>query len=352
MPVNLTYLITGTQYGGATVGMNRILSGLDRYEYNIHVVSLTKSENGVISDLPEYVKFDCIKISNRFEVHRFLPLVKILQNTDFLVCSAYHASLIGVVAGRLLRVPNIATWKHNTTEIRKMSEFLYKKLFQLSDVALADSGATNSLLQNTYGISSSKTTVLPIAGIDTSEYSPMADQNSEDGISVGSVGRLSPEKGFDNLIECAYQLESEYQFHIAGDGNQREWLESHVPENVTLHGRIPNREIPEFLNQHDIYFQPSKTEGLCMTVIEAMSCALPVVASEVGGIPESVVPETTGYLCDPSDIDCFTARLEELGSNPELRREMGTAGRERVINRYSQSVLVEKFEEVVERIAG
>jgi len=163
----------------------------------------------------------------------------------------------------------------------------------------------------------------------------------------GTIGRLTPEKGYDDLFQCARQLGSNFQFYIAGDGSERDWMETDAPENVTLCGTIPNEDIPEFLNQHHIYFQPSKREGLCMTVIEAMACGLPVVASRVGGITESVIPDETGYLCNSGDIDCFCNHLEALAIDHKLRRKMGSAGRDRVVSRYSKSVLATKFREAL-----
>jgi len=78
-----------------------------------------------------------------------------------------------------------------------------------------------------------------------------------------------------------------------------------------------------------------------------MACGLPVVASRVGGITESVIPDETGYLCNSGDIDCFCNHLEALAIDHKLRRKMGSAGRDRVVSRYSKSVLATKFREAL-----
>jgi glycosyltransferase involved in cell wall biosynthesis len=197
-------------------------------------------------------------------------------------------------------------------------------------------------------VPASKVSVLPIAGIDTNRYRVFETDLTESGTRIATVGRVTDEKGYDDLLRCARELGPEYQFHAAGDGERRAELEERAPKNVEFHGTIPNDQIPEFLNRGDLYFQPSKTEGLCMTVIEAMACELPVVGSSVGGITESVVDGETGFLCEPGDIDCFRRRIEQLSQDPQLRGEMGAAGRERVVLNYSSAELVKRFREAIE----
>jgi glycosyltransferase involved in cell wall biosynthesis len=206
------------------------------------------------------------------------------------------------------------------------------------------------MLSEEFGVRSTRVSRLPIAGVDTDRFSPRdttAARNGGEVVTVGTIARLSEEKGLFDLLSCAETLGPEFQFEVIGEGEQRDALERNAPDNVTFVGSVDNRELPARLAGFDVYFQPSKHEGLCMTVIEAMSCGVPVVASEVGGIPESVVPGTTGFLCGSGDVDCFVSHIQELASDEKLRQEMGNAGRTRVVKRYSQSELVNKFEEVI-----
>jgi glycosyltransferase involved in cell wall biosynthesis len=197
-------------------------------------------------------------------------------------------------------------------------------------------------------ISSTNISQLPIAGIDTHRFAPRClENNTKSIISIGTIARLVEQKGLFNLLRCAEMLGGQYQFEIIGQGEQHDELERRAPDNVSFLGSVPDSELPKQLREFDIYFQPSKHEGLCMTAIEAMACGLPVVASSVGGITESVVPGETGYLCEAGDIECFCNRLQQLRADPDLRNEMGAAGRHRVQTRYSQAVLVDRFEQVL-----
>lgn len=352
MPANhaiqLTYLITGLQYGGANIGMVRLLNGLDPERYDITVISVVETPDDIVSLLPESATLYRLHISQPTEIHRIIKLFQLLRGTHVLVCSLFHASAVGVPIGRLLRIPKVLIWQHSIRFKSKVRQGVYRVLYQLSDQVLADSDAVSAMISEKFGISSHNISQLPIAGIDTKEYDPKCfDSNIEEQLKIGTIARLVEEKGVFDVISCAESLGNQFQFEVIGEGEQRPELTNQAPANVTFHGAVDNDSIPNYLSNFDIYFQPSKHEGLCMTVIEAMACGLPVVASSVGGITESVVPGETGYLCEAGDIECFCNRLQQLRADPDLRNEMGAAGRHRVQARYSQAVLVDRFEQVL-----
>lgn len=345
----LTYLITGLQYGGANTGMARLLSGLECEEFDIAVIAIADTPPDVVTMLPDHVEVQHMKIDSKISFFKLRHLVDTIKDTDILICSLFHATAIGLPLGLLLRVPQILVWQHSTSYQNPIRSGYYQIAYRMADQVLADSSAVKSMLVDSIKIPEQKVLTLPIAGIDTDQYRSFEIESFKGDTTISTIGRLAAEKGYDDLIQCAQELGANFQFYIAGDGQKRVQLEANAPDNVTFCGEIPNDQIPKFLNKSDIYFQPSKWEGLCMTVIEAMACELPVVASSVGGITESVVPEETGYLCEPGEIDCFSCRLEQLAKNPTLRDKMGAAGRERVISRYSQAELANQFREAVKQ---
>lgn len=347
-PIQLTYLITGLQYGGANIGMVRLLDGLDPEQYDITVISVVETSDDIVSLLPESATLHRLHISQPTEIHRVLKLFQLLRGTDVLMCSLFHASVVGVPIGRLLRIPRVLIWQHNTSYRTPTRRKIYSQLYNLAHHILADSESVTEMLVAKFDISGTNISQLPIAGVDTHRFSPRRrENNNKPIISIGTIARLVEQKGLFDLLRCAEVLGDQYQFKIIGQGEQRDELEQSAPDNVSLLGSVPDADLPEYLQNFDVYFQPSKHEGLCMTVIEAMACGLPVVASSVGGITESVVPGETGYLCEAGNIDCFCDRLQQLRSAPDLRSEMGTAGRQRVQSQYSQAVLVDRFEQVL-----
>lgn len=346
-PQRLTYLITGLQYGGANTGMARLLSELDPEEFDITVVAVADTPPDVVSLLPNHVEVKHLKVDSGNVFRGLEQIIKTLRPADILVCSLFHATAVGIPLGKLLRVPLIMVWQHSTAYSSRFRSLYYRLAHRIADRVLADSQATKRFLRD-LGVPDNKISILPIAGVDTDVYKPTNQSRNGECIKVATVGRITPEKGYDDLLECARTLKS-FEFEIAGDGSKRTELQEVAPENVTFHGPVPSEQIPDFLNRSEIYFQPSRNEGLCMTVIEAMACGLPVVASAVGGISESVVDKKTGFLCDSGDIDCFNQHIRKLGRDDELRAEMGEMGRERITSHYSRSELRKQFYLAIEQ---
>lgn len=347
----LTYLITGLQFGGANTGMARLLSELESDEFDITVVAIAKTPPDVVSMLPDHVDVLHLQIEGISGIPKLRHLIGRLRVTDILVCSLFHATAIGVPLGLLFRVPQILVWQHTTSYQTAFRARSYQFAYAAADRVLADSEAVRSMLVDSIGVPDEKVSTLPIAGINMSQFRAITEKNpNKDKIVVSTVGRLNEIKGYDNLIQTAELLPDKFRFNIAGDGERYEELVSGSPNNVHFAGTISNEDIPQFLNKSDIYFQPSKREGLCMTVIEAMACELPIVASNVGGITESVVNGETGFLCEPGDISCYVHKIDKLASEPSLRDEMGSAGRERVIAHYSQRELADQFRNAVEEV--
>jgi glycosyltransferase involved in cell wall biosynthesis len=138
------------------------------------------------------------------------------------------------------------------------------------------------------------------------------------------AGRLSPEKGIHELLAATEGL----NLVVAGDGPLRHL----VPDAL---GFVPHDELERLYARAAVVVLPSYREGLPLCVLEAMAHGRPVVASAVGGIPELVEDGVTGYLVEPGDVAGLRSAIEKLLADPELRRRMGRAARERVAERCS-----------------
>jgi glycosyltransferase involved in cell wall biosynthesis len=138
-----------------------------------------------------------------------------------------------------------------------------------------------------------------------------------------SVGRLKGPKDFATLRRALEAIEQNgWRALVVGDGPLRPQLEGGPLE---LLGE--RDDVPELLAAADLFVLSSRSEGLPLSVIEAMAAGLPVVASAVGGIPELVVDGETGVLVPPGDARALASALRRLLADPQLRRQMGDAGR-------------------------
>ncbi len=156
---------------------------------------------------------------------------------------------------------------------------------------------------------------------------------------IVSVGRLRAPKDFVTLVRAMAALEpGSARLRIAGDGPERAALAAEVgrlglDESVELLGT--RTDVPELLAGADVFVLASDSEGLPMSVLEAMAAGLPVVASAVGGVPELVRDGETGVLVPPRDSAALARALAPIVGDPELRDRLGDAGRRRVEREFS-----------------
>jgi glycosyltransferase involved in cell wall biosynthesis len=148
-----------------------------------------------------------------------------------------------------------------------------------------------------------------------------------------AVGRLQKPKDLLTLVRALGRLRSRFAALIVGDGPDRPRVEEEIDRlgldrEVVLAG--DSGDVAELLARSDVFVLSSTSEGLPISILEAMAAGLPVVASSVGGVPEAVADGETGLLVPPRDPVRLAAALERLLDDPTLRRRLGANGRERV----------------------
>ncbi len=159
---------------------------------------------------------------------------------------------------------------------------------------------------------------------------------------IGAVSRLSPEKGFDYLLRAIAALRergAKIRLILAGDGPSRAELERLTRElglrdHVEFAGELAHEDVPAMLARFDIFAMPSTWEGFGVSALEASAMELPVVASNIHGIPDVVLDGETGLLVPSGDVPALADALENLVADPDLRRLMGVAGRAFVQREY------------------
>lgn len=209
-------------------------------------------------------------------------------------------------------------------------------------------------------------------GVDTEFFRPSPAYNLEfdplenkDSISIICIGTLHEVKGQTYLIEACKILEDRgvsFTCHFVGDGPDWRSLTQQVSlaeleDRVKFHGRLNRDEVAELLRLADVLAAPSvrtrdgRREGIPVVLMEAMSSGLPVVASDISGIPELVEPEKTGFLVPPGDKVKLADALERLYRDPALRHRLGRSARENVIQHFelnaNATALVQLFRESV-----
>ncbi len=175
---------------------------------------------------------------------------------------------------------------------------------------------------------------------------------------VGVVAGLKPVKDHQLLLEATSGLLGAFpDLHVvlAGDGPLRADLEMQA-RKLGMEDRVRilgfRSDLGDIYSALDVVVLPSRSEGLPLTLIEAMAMERPVVASRVGGIPEVVVDGVTGLLFEVGDVHALQDSLKRLLMDPALRREMGRAGRARFLNRFTLDRMAGAYRDIYRSSAG
>jgi glycosyltransferase involved in cell wall biosynthesis len=192
-------------------------------------------------------------------------------------------------------------------------------------------------------------------GVDTGRFTP-AGGPVDGRTTVLYVGRLSAEKDLGTLLEAAGKLLARFDLAVAmiGEGPERAALEARaralgVP--LTLTPFVDHRELPHFYAGARAFVLPSLTEGHPKVLLEAMSCGVPCVASNVGGSRAILADGDTGLLFEAGDAGGLSSRLEQVLAQPDLARRLGERARVAVIERYDLGRLVAGEIELLRRVA-
>jgi glycosyltransferase involved in cell wall biosynthesis len=182
------------------------------------------------------------------------------------------------------------------------------------------------------GIPSQKLRYIP-NGVAHQRFSPVYD-----GRYLLYVGRLAREKGLRTLIEAS--AGSGVDLRIVGDGPEREplqqWVKDCRADHISFLGYQSGAQLRDTIGGAAIVVVPSEWhENASMVILEAMACGKPVIASRMGGIPEQVEDGQTGLLFDAGNVEGLRHAIQTLVSDPERRRYMGCAARQRVEEHFS-----------------
>ena len=189
-------------------------------------------------------------------------------------------------------------------------------------------------------------------GVDTEVFRLRTDktpyEKGEKPFMILCVGTLHEVKGQTFLLEACRKLQEsgiDFRCHFVGDGPDLPALtelanRAGLAEKVIFHGRQKQEEIAQLLQEADVLAAPSvptrdgRREGIPVVLMEAMSSGVPVVSSDLSGIPELVVDGRTGLLAPPRDVTTLASALEYYYRDPATRERLGLAGREKVTSEF------------------
>lgn len=372
--INVMHLRSGSGKGfyGAESVILSICKNIDKEKFNCVICCFKDSRIDEITLIDETKKInipgEIIKQSFRFDLSAIFKLKVLLNkyNIDILHCHDYKANFIGLLTS-LLRKVRLVTTLHGWRKVggrEKFYEFIdsiaIKCFHQVVAVSqnIKENFPENRLLQK-------KITVVHNGVAEDYFGTKVIDKEykknlgiSEDMNVIGTVGRLSKEKGQNYLIEAAGEILNVFPntiFIIAGDGPFKENL-LHTASSVDLEkhiiftGLLSPYEIKKIYSLIDIFILPSLTEGICLALLEAMAMGIPVIATAVGGNPEVVDNGKAGFLVPPADSTAIAKVVIELLKDKNKYGFFSTAGKNFVKKEFSCNKMVKEMEEVYKKL--
>ena len=341
-----------------TGGLERFVIDLIRttsINYNFILVSLERS--GVLADSCKDIEIISLDMPPGFHIKTFFKLADIMRKNKAVLVHTHNekAQLYGSIAGKLAGVPVIHT-KHgkNQTDFRTQLRNKFASLF--CDVIVGVSSDASEQCIKDEKICKNKVITI-LNGIDTEQFKPdcststiRSEFNIPLGIPViGTVARLAPVKDQSSLLEACDILKQKgiiFILLIVGDGQLRQQLEAQVTAsglNDTVVFTGMRNDIPALMNAMDIFALSSLSEGISLTLLEAMACELPIVATAVGGNPEVVIDGVTGFLVPPGSPGLMSDKFEYILNSHGLGARLGKSGRNRVLDHFSLRTCADKY---------
>ena len=217
--------------------------------------------------------------------------------------------------------------------LEPLTRILMRRLYRRCEAIMAPAESTAAVLR---AQRMNREIAIWARGIDREQFNParrdLAWRRSlgiaDDELVVSFLGRLVMEKGLDVFADAIHEFAkgtAKHRVLVIGEGPARPWFEQQLPDAIFV-GHQEGADLARALASTDVFLNPSITEAFGNVTLEAMACALPVIAAQATGATNLVRDGVTGTLVDPNDVEEFAAALATYAGDPELRRRHGAEG--------------------------
>jgi glycosyltransferase involved in cell wall biosynthesis len=345
-------------------------------QLNVHFVKIFKAPivKSFMFAASSFKKLNQIRETAGVDItHANLPLVP-----DFAVPQGFGKTLVTTVhstwegEAEAIRGEPYSRLNANEKFLRSFKWFLRifeRRMLERTKRIIAVSDFTRRELHQYYEHYDRKVRVVH-NGVDTEKFKPVEDKRkikrelgfNPNDIVILSVGRLYARKGLFTLIESMPRVAKRFpnaKFVISGKGQSNEMnkLIAHaerlgVRDNIVFTGYFPDKKLPKLYQTADIFAFSTFYEHHPFAVLEALSSQLPVVTTNVGGIPETITNGKNGFMCQPFDANEFSERIAFLLEHPEAAKEMAFQARKTIVERFDWRLVVQKVLKVYDEALG
>jgi glycosyltransferase involved in cell wall biosynthesis len=348
-------------YGGGEGQLCELVRGLDSQRFQCFVYCLSDEASPYEEQLRAAgAELRFIKRLGHFDIVRLFKLARFLRQDriDLVHAFLFLANAYTWLARRPAGVRYLVTSARNCKEIGALRRLVNQLAFRGSDAIICNGETVRTFAVQHFRAPDAKIAVIA-NGVDLARFAvdvvhpcePVNRSTPAERI-VLTIGRLVPQKDLELFIEAASlltQMTTEVRFVIVGEGPCRERLERraaerHLADKISFLGT--RGDIPALLHEADIFWLTSAWEGMPNVLLEAMACAKPIVARDVGACREVVTHGVNGYLVTSRDAGQIADYTLDLLTNPARAQEMGQAGLRRVEENLSISAMIQATEQL------
>ncbi|MFN8473389.1 MAG: glycosyltransferase family 4 protein [Anaerolineae bacterium] len=366
MKQRVVYFTDSPTFGGSEQAILILLAALDRSRWEPVVVHHPEAGVAPLAAGAASLGVRTWAIPRMLGQDGLRHLVSFVRDLRALQPAVFHAHLVQPLAcmyprlaAILAGVPAVVATEHLFVEVPWQRPLRAEQLLARGmDRYIAVSHALARRLREAVDLPAEKLQVVH-NGIPLAPYAATTPQthawrpsNTRQRPRVLTVARLHPQKGLSYLLRAACSV-SDATFALAGDGPEREALETEVRERgladrVVFLGH--RTDVPALLAQSDLFVLPSLFEGLPLSVLEAMAAGKPVIATAVGGTGEAVTDGETGLLVPPADSAALASAIQRVLSDPALSHRLGAAGQARAQQEFSAETMSRRTTDIYAEI--
>lgn len=352
-PINIVFLTQDLCYGGTQRQTMELARRLDKQYYSASIWTLTG-----VTDLDALAAEYKINVHNlgkgaSFTIFSLWALYKELrrERPDILVPCTALPNIWGRILGKVLNVPVIIGTCRGGGATKKQYEYF---LWRLAKHMICNSRALYEIISG-MGMPSQKITYIP-NGVDVEHFEVAKIPLKQRQPLILCIGRLDHDKDYPTLLNAfkiVLKTVPYAKLRIVGNGSQKSSIQeiiAHASFNNAVELIDGSLDIRQHYEQAKIFVLTSVREGQPNVILEAMASGLPIVATNVGGIPSMVQDQHTGFLAQAGCADTIAHNICKLLNNSELCQSMGQAGRKAVIANFSFEQMVNTHQDIFHRL--
>jgi glycosyltransferase involved in cell wall biosynthesis len=346
---------------GLCIRANSVLKGLIERGHEVHAFTQSKEVDGLPTD--RIHRYPAVQLNPHFSIDSISSVRMIAKQCqkneiDILHVQMNSGSTEFVLPFFKKSLPPLAVTYHlayaeggsaYTTIFGiawKASLFAAKRY---DEVILVDPSQKPYFVK--YGIPEERITVVR-NGIEINNFQPPEKKQDDDIVDFVFVGRLSYDKGVHLLLRAFSDYHRENpksRLTLIGDGMLKSQISKAVDDDsIRWYGTLPHHKVPKILGQMDVFVIPQNIGGLGLSVMEGMSCGLPVITTAIGETIR-LLSDEEGVLVKPDSKDAVLEGMRFLGNNPDLRSRMGENCRKKIEKDYSWKTQIASLEKSYEK---